>query len=633
MTEDLKQVSVSDIFIGSNYVVPIYQRNYAWTAKQISQLIDDINSIDASENYFLGNLIVNKIDGNTYEVVDGQQRLTTLYLIKRFLELSFPKESLRFEAREKSNKTLMSVNEHHELPKELLSPEIISGFKIIENYFKGENIDKVDFGKKLHRVFLIRIQVPRKIDLNHYFEVMNTRGEQLELHEIAKGKLLEALSGKEKIRDTQVYSHYQSLNRSKEKSRKTIEVASIIWDKCSDMNSYVQMNFGVNARNKIFAPNWTDLDSKLTNFDSFVDRIDFDTQSTSKQKLKSILVDKKILGSSTNVVSEEEENERFESTISFPNFLLQVNAVIKPKRDSNLPTLDDKNLLKELSWAWDSAENAKEFIFHLLKCRVLFDKYILKREFTQSYKETGKWSLQKLEKYRDNQGDKPRYVATYEDEKNKQLRTLQSCLRITYTSPKTMDWIRDLLSEMLNNKDAEPIDLLENYCRRKVKRSNYKENTGFGIERIVFSYLDYLIYKKIYINKEENVIPKGWNKQYSEREWQFQFRNSIEHFHPQNPKEIDDWNNKDNKDNKDNDTLNKFGNLALITVSGNSKFSNLSPLSKVETYPSIIRQSLKLEMMKWKAKEGDDGWTKAKSDKHEEEMFKLLESDSKLCDS
>ncbi len=33
---------------------------------------------------------------------------------------------------------------------------------------------------------LIRVQVPAKIDLNHYFEIMNTRGEQLELHEIAK---------------------------------------------------------------------------------------------------------------------------------------------------------------------------------------------------------------------------------------------------------------------------------------------------------------------------------------------------------------------------------------------------------------------------------------------------------------
>ena len=50
-------------------------------------------------------------------------------------------------------------------------------------------------------------------------------------------------------------------------------------------------------------------------------------------------------------------------------------------------------------------------------------------------KETGKWSLQRLEKYRDKKknNDKPKYVGTLGDEgnDNKKLRTLQSCLRIT----------------------------------------------------------------------------------------------------------------------------------------------------------------------------------------------------------
>ena len=69
-------MSVSHDFDNINYLVPIYQRNYAWSEIQIVQLIEDIeSSIDGSnKSYFLGNLIVNQTDNNVYEVIDGQQR-------------------------------------------------------------------------------------------------------------------------------------------------------------------------------------------------------------------------------------------------------------------------------------------------------------------------------------------------------------------------------------------------------------------------------------------------------------------------------------------------------------------------------------------------------------------------------
>ncbi|MDG0933690.1 DUF262 domain-containing protein, partial [Bacillus paranthracis] len=62
MDNHLKIIPVSNIFTNISYVVPIYQRNYAWTEMQIEQLIEDINSSidDFNKNYFLGNLIVNQ---------------------------------------------------------------------------------------------------------------------------------------------------------------------------------------------------------------------------------------------------------------------------------------------------------------------------------------------------------------------------------------------------------------------------------------------------------------------------------------------------------------------------------------------------------------------------------------------
>ena len=82
MDKNLKMIPVSRIFSNVHYEVPIYQRNYAWETDQIEQLIEDINS--SKDDYFLGNLIVNQKENNVYEVIDGQQRLTTLYLLERY---------------------------------------------------------------------------------------------------------------------------------------------------------------------------------------------------------------------------------------------------------------------------------------------------------------------------------------------------------------------------------------------------------------------------------------------------------------------------------------------------------------------------------------------------------------------
>lgn len=590
---DLKIIAVSHVFDNINYLVPIYQRNYAWSEIQIVQLIEDIESSIGgfNDSYFLGNLIVNQTDNNIFEVIDGQQRLTTLYLLEKYLGLPLAKEALRFEARVKSNRTLSYVGDssNSELIEELSSQEILNGFQVIDNYFKTKNVDKSRFVKKLERVFLIQVQVPQNIDLNHYFEIMNTRGEQLELHEIAKAKLLEVLE-----------------------SDQDRNIAALIWEVSSDMNSYVQMNFDVGVRRSIFTENWSSLCRSIKDFDSIKNKISIGNELTDKKSLIDILRDNRMLNVSNS--QSEDENERFESTISFPNFLLQVNAVMRKLGEEDA-SLDDKHFLNNLSWAWSTAEKAKDFLFHLLKCRLLFDKYVLKREFARDYKETGKWSLQRLEKYHDKKknNDKPKYVGTLGDEgnDNKKLRTLQSCLRITYTSPKTMHWISVVLSSLLENEATDTIALLENYCNKKVVDSDYQNKNGFGVERIVFSYLDYLIYRDGYSYDGKEIIPP------LQDEWQFQFRNSIEHFQPQNPVEGECWEPED---------LNGFGNLALLTVSGNSKFSNLPPVGKINSYPSIINQSLKLKVMEKMTRLGEGKWTEEKASRHKDEMFNILKN-------
>ena len=91
MTELVTELRVLDseqnIFdTDMDYIIPLYQRAYAWEDKQLMQLIEDISDITDETNYYIGALIVSKQD-NKFEVVDGQQRLTSLYLLMNCLGL------------------------------------------------------------------------------------------------------------------------------------------------------------------------------------------------------------------------------------------------------------------------------------------------------------------------------------------------------------------------------------------------------------------------------------------------------------------------------------------------------------------------------------------------------------------
>ena len=67
------------------YIVPDYQREYVWTDKEVNQLLEDINEqLDSSKSdYFIGTVLVSSSndDNDHFDVVDGQQRLTTVFLI------------------------------------------------------------------------------------------------------------------------------------------------------------------------------------------------------------------------------------------------------------------------------------------------------------------------------------------------------------------------------------------------------------------------------------------------------------------------------------------------------------------------------------------------------------------------
>jgi hypothetical protein len=88
--------TIEEAFRDCFYIVPDYQREYVWTDKEVQQLLDDINEqIDgaASQEYFIGTILVSPTAAKShFEVIDGQQRLTTFFLLLCALKYFFRSE-------------------------------------------------------------------------------------------------------------------------------------------------------------------------------------------------------------------------------------------------------------------------------------------------------------------------------------------------------------------------------------------------------------------------------------------------------------------------------------------------------------------------------------------------------------
>ena len=171
-----------------------------------------------------------------------------------------------------------------------------------------------------------------------------------------------------------------------------------------------------------------------------------------------------------------------------------------------------------------------------------------------------------------------------------------------------MHWVTDFLAwlyfEMHTNEynPNDAITKLESIARIPIYE--YLEDDDYSIgpntPHIVFNYLDYLL----------------WTE--SRQNFQFEFRNSVEHWYPQNP--IDSnvrW--------KDS-VLNHFGNLCIVSSGLNSKFSNNLPLAKRANFRiGIENQSLKLRLMANSTTDAD-AWTEETAIAHGKEMLEKLEN-------
>ena len=387
--------------VNSSFIfnIPIYQRLYVWGTDQINTLLDDlVNSFMKNENqYYLGGIMITKNNSNEilsttkYDLIDGQQRFTTLWLISQCLGYDLGKfvfykdkqESIpriSFSVRDFANIYFSDIDNskiYTEQEEKELKPLRIA-VSTINNYFKNENCkikksDIIDFASFIYKqVFFVITEMPENTDENKVFEAMNNRGVQLQQHEILKSNLLKYI-----ISEVSLRNRYAQ-----------------IWDACSMMDNYLEKNIkdvaGLQWK-QLFLDTEEEDEKNVDLPANILDILKVNTTNKVDFRLSTIIgkeitdEEEKELKYDTNK-DELYESAKVRSVISFPMLLLHTLRIYQ-KRYKNVIDANESvevngkeliSIFKKNKKYLQNEQDVSNYFKLLWEVREKFDRFVIK---------------------------------------------------------------------------------------------------------------------------------------------------------------------------------------------------------------------------------------------------------------
>lgn len=590
--------TIKQIF-NDSYVIPLYQRSFAWGDDEILQLIQDIYDAykQKVENYYIGTLVVLKRHDGRYEVIDGQQRLTVLSLLTKILGIN-SELRLSYDSRPKVENFLREFYKDpnyksSEAQTYNLSNAVncIKDSRVLKSNGEIETIDgiKEDLGEFLsNNVILFKVEIPEDTDVATYFEIMNNRGEQLQKHEIFKARLMEKLNPK----------YHDEFN--------------LIWTACSNIDTHIQQCFSTEKRILYFGRNYDEY--KFEGFVDFKGKDEISKNKSNGLNIRSIL--RNDITSVKNNTTKETP-DKYNSIIDFPNFLMHVLKLYMHNHwrneEQNIP-LDEKYLIGKAKQ--DKAFNRidpEKFINLLFKCRVLFDRYIIKTE-SNELKDEFKWSL-KYSKF-DNISACKEYN-TYENAFN--IIKAQSMLQVTFRQRIYKNWLYDTLKFLYSEYKGDNIEAtcllkhldrwMKNYYKELGKFNEFN-NLGTNTPHFILNFIDYLYWRKAKSNQDQI-------NQIEIKDFSFKYWNSVEHHLSVNKA------TEKNKGTKP-DWIDQIGNLFLISKNANSRLSDRDVKEKVGSYKDS-NMGPSRQIIYHKTENNNYNWGEEEINKQTTEVLALLE--------
>ena len=638
--------------------IPIYQRLYVWGGDQIKVLLDDLAAAcEAGRDvFYLGGTLVIEQKNNAeelpvFDLIDGQQRFTTLWLLSIAIErmvaqrgkgeanhlagfrsvlcTSRAEPRIRFAIRPEVGGFFEALLRGGDVPDVAAASSLSRAIMEIEGYFNDHTALSLTRLSAFicDRVQLVLTRVPPQTDLNKLFEVINNRGVQLQHHEILKARLLACLeAGRQR------------------------DVFGQLWDACAHMNDYVEKNLRTAAGLKLVPLYSTE--SAASDQERLADPVSIRAAlervyKAEDQQVLSLDVILNGKGSGERRGPQADADEEYEadvvrSIITFSMLLQHVLRIFLTRRGKDIDRILDKDLLHIFDAHWlgtktppaERESEVREFMDLLWRCRYLFDKYVIK------WVEEGDDEIHAIRRLRLNSSRNSRSLVRESGDADTAFAMLQSML---YHSQQltTHYWVTPLLSYLLEHGGERAhsyLKYLDNYLlcstseepliqrtRRFIEEPWYadfelrdmaaclSEEEGTGFSHYWFYKLEYILWEKYQSKKGP-----AWQA------FRMTAKNSVEHVSPQKADECD-------SNTVSKQVLDTFGNLALVSRGVNSEYGNKPYVEKRARFGE--RNARRVDALKLSLIYENPNWNDDRANDHRAQMiaeyqayFKSVES-------
>lgn len=630
------------------FLIPSYQRPYVWSDEHAVKLFEDIKAAFESgeEKYFIGSTLSafrGTATNPVYELIDGQQRTTTLMLMSIAFKASkipctlaevslLGKQSrLGFEIRESVSHLLGNFAGLDDLPRpgdeEIKRDEYLRLLAANLSVLKQqvEKLKKLDKEEQFNlngfadylftEVVWVNNIVPSKMDLNRLFSNMNTAGIQLEPVDLLKARLLKKVESEKALYST-------------------------IWQACEHLDNYFERNL-----RQLFAnADWNKIEyEQLSKFgDAFSISESGSRLESGEGSGKSVatLLNEVIAGDASEnakepVISDGTDNIDVEtvycrSIISFELLLIHTLRIFSAQKGWGdlKPRIKAGNLLACFDVLVNKGESEiKAFIELLWQVRYQFDTWVVKW-VEHDDREDPHLRLTSISR---SQSSGKYYI-------NRTAKELSNLVQLQAVSNFTGDrsahyWLTALLGrliafpDMIEEQVLATLEQLDNdlslanetqkeasfkiaqgqqpaFTEWNEKQAYFSEALGTRFEHYWFQKLEYLLWKQ------------GDKNDHKLRAYRITSKNSVEHVHPQN---------EEHGNSIHNDCLDSFGNLVLLSPGENSSYSNQTVLKKKADFVGKPKyDSLKLKEFFSTFEEQGDQPIEDVIKKHQEKMLSLL---------
>jgi hypothetical protein len=630
---------------GISLTIPCYQRPYVWPGEAVEELLEqiihacepDTDGKPVQSHYFIGTVLSSVVPPNanpaasmTYELIDGQQRMTTLMILALVycaLKTGSPLRSLvvlgnvprlTFNIRDEVQARLSAwagLTEEKPLDEEdAVNPYLVhlsAARKVASDRLKrlraetGEQALERLGDYLFNHVTWVNNVMPAGMDLNKLFATLNTSGVQLEQTDVLKARLMSRIN------------HHRTTYEG-------------IWQACEDMGNY----FEKNLRDVFADVRWNVVGiNDLLNHSFDIFSLDRPASGYTRGRSIDEISSMKVQGWQADEPKDKDE-ARYQSIVSFGLLLMHAYRIYRHAQgDEDIGfRVNDGNLNICFSGFVEtaSAAQAKAFMECLWSVRFQFDRWVVKwvrqgeddertlrlsslsprrRAISElrTHLETSDLSQLQSVRYLTGERSAQYWLTPFlgklietpgmgEQQVLKLLESIDNQLSLTKMTQKEASY------KLLSSDTAESLPI-------KDKIAYLKEYHGTSFEHYWFQKLEYILWR------ERRSF--DWLHPARLQSYRITSKNSVEHVHPQNEEfgsMLNDY------------LLHSFGNLVLLSSGENSSYSNLAVIKKQAAFRAKPKyDSLKLAHMFHVLGSGDD-WGRTQIDDHVEQMLALIEA-------